>query len=98
MHALHFEIVTFKLALDLTLGAALLFQLFCEMDKLFVFLELNAVSLASKLRSLCQNLLFLPLVSIKVPSELSDQLAVFLVIGFGLEGLVLDQELAAFLP
>ena len=82
--------------MDVALRASLIFKVFRELNKHLILLKLDRVTIAAQLRCLCQELLLFPLVSVEVTAQLSNQLTVFLVICLGLQGLILDQELAAF--
>lgn len=97
LHALHFELVALQLRLNLALCTPLFFELFCELDKSLILFELDRITLAAQLSSLRLQLLFLALVSVKITPQLPNQLAVLLIICFGLQSLVLNQKLAAFL-
>ena len=66
LHALHFKVVAFELALDLTLGASLLLQVLGELDEHFVLLELDAVTFAPQLCRLGQQLLLLAFVCVQI--------------------------------
>ena len=98
LHALHFELVALKLALDASLGATLVLQILRELHKHLILLELDRVTFAAELRRLAQQLLLLPLVCIEVTSKLPDKLSVLFIVSLGLECLVFNQQFTAFFP
>ena len=66
LHALHFEFVALKLALDAPLRAPLVLQVLRELHEHLVLLKLDTVALAAQLSSFGQQLLLLPLVGVQV--------------------------------
>ena len=72
LHALHFEFVALKFALDAAFGAALVLQVLRELHKHLVLFQLDRVTLSTKLCCFAQQFLLLSLMSVKITAKLPD--------------------------